>query len=121
MSEMEFFHGYFEKSDLPLTPEDTDDFYELEEEYNCHFVMVKEELYKFWGSNLDVDAYGFNAVAEPTDKHQLLLYWYNGGAGIHEVAQSAIEEWLEKQHELRNTRDGNSCSYSDSHPSNPKG
>lgn len=94
MSEMEFFHGYFEPSDLPIEPADTDDFYDLEQEHAAHFVKVDGTLFKFWGSGLDVDAYGFSAVIPPTDKNQLLLYWYNGGAGIHEVAETAIATWL---------------------------
>ena len=97
MSEMEFFHGYFEKSDLPIEPEDTDDFYDLEEEHGCYFVKVEGDLYKFWGSDLDVDPYGFSVVVPPSWKPQLMLYWYNGGAGLHEVAESAIEEWLKSK------------------------
>lgn len=94
MSEMDFFHGYFEKSDLSVETEDTDEFYDLEETHGCHYVKVKGDLYKFWSSGLEVDAYGFSEVVGPTDKPQLLLYWYNGGAGVHEVAESAIENWL---------------------------
>lgn len=97
MSDMEFFHGYFEKSDLPIEPEDDDDFYDLEEAHGCHYVKVNGDLYKFWSSGVDVDAYGFSVVTEPTDKPQLLLYWYNGGAGLHEVAEEAIKEWLDDQ------------------------
>lgn len=93
MSEMEFFHGYFEPSDLPIEPADTDDFYDLEQEYNAHFVKVGDELYKFWGSGLNVDAYGFSVVSPPTDKNHLLLYWYNGGAGLHELFEVAITKW----------------------------
>jgi len=97
MSSMEFFHGYFEKSDLPIEPEDTDDFYDLEQKNGCYFVKVNDALYKFWGSDIDVDPYGFCAVAPPSDKPQLLLYWYNGGAGVHEVAENAIKKYLETQ------------------------
>lgn len=96
MSEMEFFHGYFEESHLQITPEDTDDFYDLEEEHGKHFVNVDGQLYAFWESGLDVDPYGFSTVIEPTGRNQLLLYWYNGGAGLHEVAEAAIKEWLNK-------------------------
>lgn len=94
MSEMEFFHGYFEKCDLPIEPEDTDDFYNLEEEHRCHYVKVNGDLYRFWKSDVAVDPYGFTAVVPATGRPQLLLYWYNGGAGLHEVAESAIKEWL---------------------------
>lgn len=90
MIEMQFFHGYFEKSDLDIEPRDDDDFYDLEQEHKCYYVSVEGTIYKFWPSDLDVDAYGFAAVVPPSDKHQLMLYWYNGGAGIHEVAEVAI-------------------------------
>lgn len=94
MSEMQFFHGYFEKSDLDITPEDTDDFYDLEEEFGEYFVKVDGQLYKFWASDVEVDAYGFSVAVKPCDKPQLMLYWYNGGAGVHEVAEDAIRAYI---------------------------
>lgn len=97
MSEMQFFHGYFEESDLLVEPEDTDDFYELEEQHNAHFVKVKGKLYKFWSSGCEVEPYGFSTVVGATEKNQLLLYWYNGGAGVYEVAEEAISNWLARR------------------------
>ena len=96
MSDMEFFHGYYEKSDLKLEvlDEDTDEFYQLEEENNCHFVVVDGQLYKFWRSALDLDPYGFAVAFEHSQGSQLMLYWYNGGAGLHEVAEQAIRRSL---------------------------
>lgn len=96
MSEYVFFHGYFEESDLPIEPDDTDDFSDLEKEHHAHFVQVDGKLYKFWSSGIDVDAYDFTVVVGPTDMNQLLLYWHNGGAGLHEVAEEAISDWLKK-------------------------
>lgn len=96
MSEMEFFHGYFEKSSLEIEPEDTDEFYDLEKEHKCHFVKVNGNLYQFYGSGLVKDSYGFSVVVPPSDRPQLMLYWYNGGAGLHEVAEQAIKEFLDK-------------------------
>lgn len=93
MSEMEVFYGWFAKSDLPIEPEDTDDFYELEEEHKCHFVKVDGHLYAF-ASIKEVDAYGFAMVIEPSDKNRLIAMWYNGGAGIHEVVEDAIRGHL---------------------------
>lgn len=90
MSDMEFFHGYFEESDLNIEQRDEDDFYDLEQQNNCYYVNVEGTLYKLWHSDLDVDAYGFAVVAPPSERPQLMLYWYNGGAGIHEVAEDAI-------------------------------
>ena len=93
MSEMEFFHGYFEKSNLPINPEDTDDFYELKEEHQCHFVEVDGDLYSFWGSGIQVE-HGIAIVLPESDLPQLMLHWYNGGAGVHEVAEVAIRDYL---------------------------
>lgn len=101
MSKQEFFHGFFKKSKRKLTPEDTDDFYDLEEKYKRHFVKVEGQLYEFWGSDLDIDAYGFNVVV-PRSKHkQLMCYWYNGGAGLHEVVEDAIKDWLKTKKEKK--------------------
>lgn len=97
MSEMEIFHGYFEKSDLDITPSDTDNFYDMEDAHGAMFVSVDGELYKFWGSGLDVDPYGFTAVLAPSERPQLLCYWYNGGAGVHEVVEEAIRNYINSE------------------------
>ena len=95
MSSMEFFHGFFEESDLDIEPEDTDEFYEFEQENGSHFIKVNGQLYKIWRSDLYLNSYGFESVLEPTDKHQLMLYWYNGGGSLQEVAEFAIKRYLE--------------------------
>jgi hypothetical protein len=97
MSEMEFFHGFFKKSKRELTPEDTDEFYGLEEKYGRHFVKVEGQLYEFWGSGLNVDAYGFNVVVPKSKHKQLMCMWYNGGAGLHEVVECAIKDHLKSK------------------------
>lgn len=94
MSSMEIFYGVFEKSDLPIEPEDTDDFYDLEEEHKKHFVKVKSQLYAFW-SLQEIDEHGFSLVIEPSDQQRFIAYWYNGGAGIHEVVEAMIERTLQ--------------------------
>ena len=98
MSRMEIFYGVFEKSDLPIEPEDTDDFYDYEKEHNKHFVKVNGQLYVFWGLE-DVDEYEFSLVIEtpPEGQTAFMAYWYNGGAGVHEVVESIIEEHLKKE------------------------
>jgi hypothetical protein len=95
MSKMEMFYGVFEKSDLPIEPEDTDDFYDYEQKHGKHFVKVKDQLYAFW-SLRELDDYGFTFVIEPVPEGQtaFIAYWYNGGAGIHEVVEAIIEETL---------------------------
>ena len=96
MSEMEVFYGKFEKSDLPIEPADTDDFYALEEEHCKHFVKVDGNLYAFWGIN-ELDAYGFSTVIPPSDENRIICLWYNGGAGLHEVVESAIKSHLQSR------------------------
>lgn len=91
-----FFHGYFEPCDLDIEPSDADEFYDFEQEQNANFVKVRGVVYKFWRSELKLDSYGFTVVVPPSDRGQLFLMWYNGGAGLHEVAASAIESWLDR-------------------------
>lgn len=102
MSEMEMVYGEFEKSNLPIEPEDTDDFYDLEEKHNCHFVKVKGQLYSFFVIE-ELDPYGCSFVVPASDKNRFVAIWYNGGAGIHEVVAHLIERHLEKEtnHELQ--------------------
>jgi hypothetical protein len=93
MSEMEVFYGRFKKSDHKIEPEDTDDFYELEEEHKCHFVKVRDQLYEFSAIE-ELEPYGFSLAIPPSDESRFICMWYNGGAGIHEVVESLIESTL---------------------------
>jgi len=87
MSEMEMFVGRFEPAeDQSIFTKYEDDFYDLEEAHGCHYVKVDGTLYKFW-SIADVDYYGFSTVIPPQDGPLLVCFWYNGGAGIHEVVK----------------------------------
>lgn len=69
MSRMQIFYGVFEKSDLPLEPEDTDDFYALEEEHKKHFVKVQGQLYAFWSLE-EVEEYGISLIIKPVPEGQ---------------------------------------------------
>ena len=92
MSEMEMFIGRFEEAeDQTIFPTDDDDFYDMEEAHGCHYVRVDEKVFKFW-SIKEVDSYGFQTTIPQQDGPILLCYWYNGGAGLHEVAEEAIRE-----------------------------
>ena len=91
MSSMEVFYGKYGKSNEKIIPEDADDFYDLEEKNNCHYVMVDGQLYWFYKLE-EVDAYGFSLVIEPSEEKRFICMWYNGGAGIHEVAEEAIRK-----------------------------
>jgi len=95
MSQMEICYGVFEKSDLHIEPTDTDDFYDLEKEHGKQFVKVQGQLYAFWSLE-DVEEYGFSLIIKPVPKGQtaFIAYWYNGGAGIHEVVENIIERSL---------------------------
>lgn len=94
MSEMEMFYGVFEKSDVIIEPEDTDDFYDLEQEHGCYYVKVCGQLYYFIEVE-QIDYYGFSTVLKPQDKGiPFIACWYNGGAGVHEVVEGLIERYL---------------------------
>lgn len=99
MSDMEVFYGVFAKSDLAIEPEDTDDFYDLEEELGCHFVKVDSQLYSFRKLEPELDADGFEFVIEPSEQTRFIALWYNGGAGIHEIVKELI-----KRHESKGNR-----------------
>lgn len=97
MSEMEMFIGTAKRYVGPnIEVEDTDDFYELEEELgHSAIVKVNDELWCI-DQLKEVDAYGFQTILEPQQELIFIGYWYNGGGGLHEVAESAIKEHLEK-------------------------
>ena len=61
MSSMEFFIGTFKRSDINVDPEDTDDFYDLEQQHGGYYVKVDGVLYQF-ESILDVDRMGSNQL-----------------------------------------------------------
>ena len=98
MSEMEFFYGEVVKADQDIVPEDTDEFYDFEEEQGCIFVNVKGTVYAVKKIE-DLDSYGFSTVINPPKTDStfcVLCYWYNGGASVHEVVSSAIETYLKR-------------------------
>lgn len=97
MSCMEVFVGTFRKADIDLTNVDvySDELFDLEDELGAHLVNVDGEVYTV-ESIADLDECGFEHVIEPQDEPLLLLYWYNGGAGLHEVAEEAIRKYLKK-------------------------
>jgi hypothetical protein len=92
MSNMEMFIGNFEIVRDTL-PDDDDELYDMGVENKCHYVRVDGIMYKAW-KILDVDEYGFTAILPPQDRPVLLCYWYNGGAGVNEVIESAIRSYL---------------------------
>lgn len=93
MSEMEIFYGVFRKSDERIEPEDTDDFYALKEKNKKHYAKVRGQLYEFY-SLKELDQYGFSLLIPPSDETRFVCYWYNGGAGIHEIVENLIESSL---------------------------
>jgi hypothetical protein len=96
MSNYEVFVGCFKKADnQEISPEDTDEFYDMEIETGFQYVRVDGIIYAFW-SICTVDSDGFSIVLEPQEHPVIVAYWYNGGAGIHEVVESSIKEYLEK-------------------------
>jgi hypothetical protein len=89
MSDMEIFYGTFSKSDKKIEPEDTDDFYDMEKRDHCHYVKVDGQLYSFQAIE-NVEPHGFILHIPASEEDRIMCYWYNGGAGIHEVMEDAI-------------------------------
>lgn len=99
MSSMEFFIGTFEKApDQSIVPKDEDDFYDLEEADKCYYIRVGETLYKAWPI-VTVEEYDFTEALPVISTPILICYWYNGGAGVHEVVEVAIEKYLKENPE----------------------
>lgn len=103
MSRMEAFYGVFEKSDLPIEPEDTDDFFDLEKQHKKRFVKVEGQLYAFWSLEYVDVGDGFELILKPVPEGQtaFIAYWYNGGAGIHEVVEDIIQRSLTSEEEAK--------------------
>lgn len=93
MSDMEIYYGKFKKSDLPIEPDDTDEHYDREEKDKCLYIKIKDQLYIVTKID-DIDPFGFILHLPPSDEHQFIAYWYNGGAGVHEVVRDIIEGTL---------------------------
>lgn len=91
MSENEIFYGFYEKSNLDLEPEDTDEFFETEEKLGKQFVKVEGQLYSFEPLG-ELNQYGFSVVIPPSPVSSFICMWYNGGASIKEVVHDLIKE-----------------------------
>lgn len=96
MSDMQVFYGVYRKSNEKIVPEDTDDFYDLEQKNGAHYVMVDNQLYEFHALE-EVEPHGFSLVIPPSEETRCLCYWYNGGAGVHEVMEDLIKKSLEDE------------------------
>lgn len=99
MSSMEVFVGTYRKVDdidLSGIDENSDELYDLEDELGYYLIFIDGDLYAV-ESIADLSEYGFEHVIEPQEEPVLLLYWYNGGACVHEVAESAIRKHLKSQ------------------------
>ena len=58
-------------------------------------MKVNDTLYKVEPiDGLELDAYGFNVMIPNQEHPMVFCYWYNGGAGIHEVIETAIKNHL---------------------------
>tara|TARA_Y100001001_G_scaffold163782_1_gene193807 strand:+ start:6693 stop:6992 length:300 start_codon:yes stop_codon:yes gene_type:complete len=92
MSEMQMFYGTFKEYESEI-PEDEDDLYDLEKSLGIYLVRVDDKVYEVKPLK-ELDAYGFSVVLEPSELPQVLCYWHNGGAGLHEVVEEAIKEHI---------------------------
>lgn len=94
MSNMEVFIGTFKETEHEdVKCVDTDDFYDFEDKHSCYFVSVDGKVYEFHAT-IEVEPHGFNIVVPASKDNLLFLYWYNGSAGVHEVAEDAIRKHL---------------------------
>lgn len=67
---------------------------DLEEQHGCHYVDIDGVIFKILSLVDNLDEHGFAEVIGPSYVPILVLYWYNGGAGLHEVAETAIRNYL---------------------------
>lgn len=93
MSQMEIFYGYVQDCDEAIVIEDTDEFLDFEEERGCVFFEVDDKVYEAYKLS-ELDYYGFDIVAEPTDKTLIVCCWYNGGASVREALEGAWRSHL---------------------------
>jgi hypothetical protein len=91
MSDMEIYYGKFkvcERDDIPeLVDEDIR--YDYEDAHGILLVAVDDIIYEV-SKVADIDPFGFSLNIEPSDEHRFIAYWYNGGAGVHEVIEAII-------------------------------
>jgi hypothetical protein len=93
MSQMEFYYGAFQESQVKAEPEDTDEYYDWEKSQGKEFVKVQGKVYEFWKiEELDTDGFMFRLPpANDLPYTRFIAYWYNGGAGHREVVEAVIE------------------------------
>ena len=87
MSEMEIFYGKYRKSNAKLL--DGEETYDAEERLGVQMLDVDGQLYEFEEIE-ELDPSGFTLNIKPSTENRVICFWYNGGAGIREVVESAI-------------------------------
>ena len=98
MSRMESFYGAFQKSQVQVVPEDSDEYYDWEKTQGKQFVKVRGEIYEFWEvEDIDQNGCGLMVIIPPADDlryTRFVVTWYNGGADLREVVEAVIERTL---------------------------
>lgn len=92
MSDYQVAIGTFSKSEVVIGQDE--DVYEAGERLNLNLVKVNGQIYEF-DILEEPDSYGFSTFIEPNEKPVFVSYWYNGGAGMEEVVEEAIEKYLD--------------------------
>ena len=99
MSEMEFLIGSIHVyGKIDKMPGDVygDEWYRIERAAGLYLVAVDDIVYTVIPL-ADLNRYSFQEVIDTSKIPNIIVaYWYNGGGGVHEVAEEAIREWLEK-------------------------
>lgn len=92
MSDMEIFYGTYEKTTRDV-PDDWDERNDLEADLDCIFAQVDGVWYE--ARQIEkLDSYGFSIVIPPSTESRIMCYWYNGGAHVTEVLESAIRSQI---------------------------
>ena len=91
MSDYQVAIGTFSKSEVVI--EQDEHVYDAGERLNLHLVEVNGQIYEF-DILEEPDSYGFSTFIEPNEKPVFVGYWYNGGAGMEEIVEEAIEKFV---------------------------
>ena len=91
MSNYQVVIGTFSKSEVVIGQ--NEHVYEAGDRLKLNLVEVDGQIYEF-DILEEPNSYGFSTFIEPNEKPVFVGYWYNGGAGMEEVVEEAIEKFV---------------------------
>lgn len=93
MSSMELFYGTYRPVTIDFVLDDSDARYDREDADGVKYVSVDGQVYAVRAiADLDPDGFTYADGATASGDPRVLCYWYNGGAGLHEVLEHAIRD-----------------------------